>query len=448
VRVSVSDGTVTVLKSLEWRFDLTSGRPRISPDGRYIVYSARAINPSKFPPAPTDPTDSHIYVLAADGSGETEIVKTAGMNGSPVWTPDGKHILFTSDRSGKFDLWSIAVQNGKPSGAASLVAAEIGNVYAMGMHGSSYYYMSRQTGAEYVNIAEFAPSGSNKETRIVHATESFVGIRPAWSPDGKSIAFKRHHPGSSTDYDVVVHSLETGDERTYLTKFGTSGPGQPVWSHDGKTIITGIGSSDTSRSFYRIDLKTGEFKAVPIIGLPPFAFSPDDRTIYASRNDEKNWAKLPAHILSVDVTSGKEKDIFTMPEPGYANLLLTPDGRTLVIWRRLDQVTRMSQIARLNVDGTGYREIYAMAEKDFRGNNFTLTHDGRWILLAKRHDDNWQLIRIPIEGGAPESTGVELDGDLYGRSIDLSPDGSRIAFSTSKRVEELWSLDNVLSALK
>ena len=57
--------------------------------------------------------------MAADGSSETEIVKTAGINTSPVWTPDGKHILFTSDRSGRMDLWSVAVQNGKAIGSPS-----------------------------------------------------------------------------------------------------------------------------------------------------------------------------------------------------------------------------------------------------------------------------------------------------------------------------------------
>jgi Tol biopolymer transport system component len=136
-----------------------------------------------------------------------------------------------------------------------------------------------------------------------------------------------------------------------------------------------------------------------------------------------------------------------MPEPGYAWFLLTPDGRTLVV-NREDLKTRTVHFYRLNVDGTGYREIYSIARKDFQF-NFDLTNDSRWILLAKRNDDNnWQLIRTPIEGGAPESTGVVLDSALYQRSLALSPDGSRIAFTTRKHIEELWTLDNVLSALK
>jgi Tol biopolymer transport system component len=445
-RVTVSDGTVRVLKSLEWRLAGHPVRPVFSPDGRYIVYSALAVNPSKFPPAATDPKDRHIYVLAADGSSETEIVKTAGINQDPVWTPDGKHILFTSDRSGKLDLWSVAMQNGKPVGAASLVSPEIGDINAAGMHGSSYYYWNFQTGNEYVNIAEFAPNGDG-QSRIARATESFVGLLPAWSPDGKSIAFKRHHPGSANDYDVVVHSLETGDERTYLTNFGTTGNGgAPGWSHDGKSIMTGIGHGDGPRSQYRIDLKTGDFKALGIVAGPS-ALSPGDKTLYVARNDEKDWAKLPGRIVAVDLSSGQEKEIFTLPEAGYAELLLTPDGRTLVV-RRADQKAQTMHFYRLNVDGTGYREIYTIAQGDLRGDNFILTKDSRWILLAKKHDDHSELIRIPIEGGAAESTGLELDGTLYQRSLALSPDGSRIAFTTSKHVEELWSLDNVLSALK
>jgi Tol biopolymer transport system component len=448
-RVSVSDGTVKVLKSLEWRFAGGFSPPRISPDGRYIVYNARAVNPSKFPPAATDPKDMHIYVLATDGSGETEIVKTAGLNQNPVWTPDGKHILFTSDRSGKFDLWAVAVQNGKLVGSASLVSSEIGKVGAAGMHGSSYYYWNFQTGAEYVNIAEFSPNGDG-QSRIARPTESFVGERPVWSPDGKSVSFKRHHPGLADRYDLVVHSLETGDERTYLTNLGTSGNGAGgLWFHDGKTIVTGIGSGATGAtwgSFYRIDLKTAEFKALPAASGSS-APSPDDKTLYVARRDPRDSNNTPDHILAVDLTTGQEKEIFTMPEPGFANLLLTPDGRTFVIWRA-DQKTRTVHFYRLNVDGTGYREVYTFAQKDFRGNNFTLTKDGRWILLAKQHDDNWELIRAPIEGGAPESTGVVLDATLYPRSLDLSPDGSRIAFTTRKHIEELWTLDNVLSAVK
>lgn len=105
-----------MLKSLEWRLQ---HNPSLSPDGRYIAYGALTVNPST-PPDPfnLDSRDQHIYILAADGSSETDLTKVAGINVHPVWSPDGANVLFISDRYGSLDLWSIPVQGGKAAGAA------------------------------------------------------------------------------------------------------------------------------------------------------------------------------------------------------------------------------------------------------------------------------------------------------------------------------------------
>ena len=233
----------------------------------------------------------------------------------------------------------------------------------------------------------------------------------------------------------MVHSLETGDERPYLTTLGTSGPGAPIWSRDGKSIMTGTGGS-----FYRIDVRTGEFTKLPSGGYP----SPDDKTLYFAVGDPKDRSSVPDRIVAGDVSSGQEEVLLTMPTPGAVDLRLTPDGRTLVI-RWPEQKTKTVHFARVNVDGTGYREIFSIAQKD-EGGPIALTKDGRWIIFEESHDDKQRLMRLPIEGGKPEFTGVELETRT--QNLDLSPDGSRIAFSNSKVVDEVWALDNVLSALK
>jgi Tol biopolymer transport system component len=448
--VSVTDGSQRVLKSLDWRYRGIGVHPSFSPDGRYIVYHALTINPSQFTAVAADFKDQHIYVLATDGSVETEVVKAAGINQHPVWAPDGKHLLFISDRLGRTDLWSVAVENGKAIGPESLVSSQIGKVSSARLRGNSYYYTSHFH-TEYVNIAESAPRGDN-QSRLIHATESFIGVGPTWSPDGKSIGFKRHHQGTANEYDLVVRSLETGNERTYLTNLGTSGGNGPAWLHDGKAVMTGILKKTKHEqepgdlySPHRVDLTTGEFTAVPHGGRSS-GLSADGKTQYATQQDAKNWDKSPLRIVAVDLSSGQQRLIFTLPEAGYAWAWATWDGRTFVI-RRQDPKTKIIHFYRLDIDGTGYREIYAIAPKEFR-NIFTLTKDGRWLVLAKRSngEKNWQLVRIPIDGGAPEATGVELEDSLS--SMDLSPDGSRIAYTTSKSVAELWTLDNVLSVLK
>ncbi len=117
--VSASDGSVKPLKSLGWRFELGMSLPALSPDGRYIGYAASV---SDRPPgargqadrAGNSPNsgDVHIYVLAADGSSEEiPLVKGASINQHPTWMPDGKSLLFVSDRAGSFGLWSVSLQD-------------------------------------------------------------------------------------------------------------------------------------------------------------------------------------------------------------------------------------------------------------------------------------------------------------------------------------------------
>ena len=447
VRVTVSDGTVKVLKALGWRLN-SSDRPSISPDGQNIAYSALAVNPSKPAPAPSDSKDRHIYVLTADGSSETEIVKTSGINQDPVWTPDGKHILFTSDRSGKIDLWSIAVQRGKVAGVASLVSPDIGDVRAMGIYGGAYYMCPRQPqGVEYIHIVETVPGG-NKQGNSTHETASFVGVAPTWSPDGKSIAFKRHHPGSVDRYDLVVHSLETGNERTYLTNLGTTGNGAPIWFHGGASIMTGIRRADGSGPAYSIDVKTGDFKELPRIhGWS--AVSPDNKTVYYVRRAE------PSRVVSVGLDTGQEQPIFVSPKGTGISIALSPDGRTLALalTRALVGSGVNLELARVSVDGSGFREFYTRPPDHRAGiGHVAWSSDGRSILFDQRQPGgDWGVMRISAEGAGPASLVIAAhlgQGRNGGLSFDPSPDGSYFAFTSSERVTALWALDNVLSALK
>ena len=88
-----------------------------------------------------------------------------------------------------------------------------------------------------------------------------------------------------------------------------------------------------------------------------------------------------------------------MPTPGAVAAYLTPDGRTLVIkWPDLKSKT--VRFARVNVDGTGYREIFSIAQKTAAPT--ALTKDGRWIIFEESHDDKWRIMRLPVEGGKPE----------------------------------------------
>lgn len=227
--VSVADGGVKVLKSLEWRLRIPEAK--LSPDGRHIVYSALVTNP-RSAYGPLDSREQRIYVLAFDGSSETELVKTAGINKTPLWTTAGKHVLFSSDRSGGIGLWSIPVENGKPAGFPSLVSPQIGQIASLGMTRSgAYYYNLLQMGGEQVTVAALGPAASGLGAKVI----SF-GILPAWSPDGKRLAFTRQRRGAGEDtFDLVVQSVETGEESIY--SFDGIQAVTPSWMRDGTSLV-------------------------------------------------------------------------------------------------------------------------------------------------------------------------------------------------------------------
>src|SRR5262249_17341638 len=270
--VSVADGAITVIKSLDRRL---RGNPSLSPDGKYIAYSALVTNPSSAisrtgPFPPLDSTGEHLYILAADGSVETELTKAAGTNRDPIWTPDGAHLLFISDRYGSLDLWSVPVQGGKSTGAAFTVKRDLGNGRPIGMtRAGSYYYIRGQGDIQNISIVEMEPGGGRVQGAVPRIVETLVGAGATWSPDGKVIAFQRPRlgGGSKPEFIRVVHSFETGEERVYDHPGIEAGPAR--WLSDSTGFLEKIQHENGTDSFYRVDMKSGEFREfMPLSALP------------------------------------------------------------------------------------------------------------------------------------------------------------------------------------
>src|SRR5439155_18562910 len=68
--------------------------PDLSADGEWVVYG-------------TFGSQEDIYLVRADGSGLRQLTNDAYKDRRPRWSPDGKRILFDSNRSGRYELWQI-----------------------------------------------------------------------------------------------------------------------------------------------------------------------------------------------------------------------------------------------------------------------------------------------------------------------------------------------------
>ena len=459
--VSLSDGSVRTLKSLGWR--MYGARASLSPDGRYIAYSALTASPDKrLNEAARKSAERHIYVLAADASSETELTRTAAVSdSSPVWTADGSHIVFSSNRSGSgtFGLWSIPVKDGKAVGSPSQLRGNTGDIEPIGISRTgTLYYTSYADGPRTISIA--AVSLGNSTTPQV--TDSVPGTAASWSHDGKTLAMMRPSGDGGSAPKLVLHSIETGEERSYshdrllLTS--------AHWFHDGKRLLVAVADNldevggnaglGGPTPWYSLDRQTGKWTKV----LPadpqrgPVYIGPDDQAIfYIARSTEPG---KPSVVMKIDLATGAKTQVFdfaTLPKGGHAVGNLSPDGR---MWAIRSSIGTDTGVHLVSLNDGSYRELYRGPDQGNVRTGLQWSSDSRTIYWGENDTVNEggrrriRVKQIAASGGPVQFSGVEFDGGDNSYTV-MSPDGSHVVLQTyGGRQRELWAIDNIPALLK
>jgi len=84
--------------------------PQISPDGKHVVYQVTTVSLAE------NTSSTALWVAATDGkTPPRQLTDPKGKrDAGPRWSPDGKHILFESNRSGSSQLWVVPAEGGEP----------------------------------------------------------------------------------------------------------------------------------------------------------------------------------------------------------------------------------------------------------------------------------------------------------------------------------------------
>ncbi len=105
VLIPAAGGAPRVLRSLNWVYPK---RMDVSPDGRWIVYDNFAAEGKP---------ERTIFILAADGSTEKRLVEADGNYLFPMWSGDGRRVLFAGETNGRMDFWAVDMEEGAARGA-------------------------------------------------------------------------------------------------------------------------------------------------------------------------------------------------------------------------------------------------------------------------------------------------------------------------------------------
>jgi TolB protein len=165
---------------------LTFGRgiqefPKWSPDGRWIVYD-RA---DRFPDEPGFHTE--IWIMRADGSHQRRLTKGRS-DYEPVFSPDGRHIVFARNHSGLAEEWraSLRVMTVDGAHARQVVPPTLGLEHPdWSPDGRWITFNTESTFAPNAAVFAVRPNGRDPRQVVRRSDTRFELFKPVWSPDGR-----------------------------------------------------------------------------------------------------------------------------------------------------------------------------------------------------------------------------------------------------------------------
>jgi TolB protein len=221
------------------------GFPALSPDGRKVVFDS---NRRRADGEPFNTSD--LFVMNADGTGQTLLVRGS----SATWSPDGKQIAFHASASGggqpikpdpgaatnDNDIFVLDVGNALNNGARprniTNSPAAIDDDPDWSPNGKTIVFTSHAVTDNPVNSASaeiyaIAADGTGRPARLTNNTEEERA--PAWSPDGKRVVFSCRRSGP--DFEICVMNAD-GTGQVQLTDNDVPDL-TPSWSPDGRKIV-------------------------------------------------------------------------------------------------------------------------------------------------------------------------------------------------------------------
>ncbi len=443
VLISVSDGSVRVLKSLGWRHPANAD---FSPDGRFIVYDREVDRDSR---------DRDVYVITADGARETPLVEDPSVDYVLGWAPDGKHILFASDRTGTLGAWLVPVADGEAAGPPRLTKPDIWGLYPIGFapDGSYYYGVSLSTTDVHVGALDL-------ETGELIAAPTPVDDRrfgnrgsPEWSPDGRYLAYFQSGSlgGRVRDHraTISIRSVDNGETRDITLNLRSLRTIR--WSPDGGHVLFWATDRERKRWLYQVDVQTGA--VVPLLQLGDgqaawwAEWSPDAKNVYYRVNEKVGESGWVCRIVAREMETGSERTLYELTDPRGITWSIdtSPDGQQLAFFE-YEQEPSGSAPVRLMVAPTAGgmpREVHRYGPGEGFPGSLMWSPDGQKLIYLFFSTDGSppSVWAVNLRGGAPQ----RLDLTVQGMSaLSLHPDGRRIAVGAGQSEGEVWVMEDFL----
>ncbi|HXE14513.1 MAG TPA: protein kinase [Bryobacteraceae bacterium] len=384
----------------------------------------------------------------------------------PVWSPDGNYIAFSRALTLEPAATHYAIAIVPSSGGSERQIAEAGMGVSWSKDGSTLALAGEPKGTRGISLLSLKTS---ERREITHPGRYFDTL-PAFSPDGRQIAFTRNFGFSAREIFVISAS---GGQANPLT-FDRQPTYGATWTADGREIVFASSRTRGGESLWRVAAKGGiphrvsvtlegsfypsisrdgnklvytqSFKDTNIYAYegPGFALSrsAENQPLIASshRDDSPSISPDGTGIAFVSKRTGNEEiwlchrrgnnlvQLTSFNGPGVGTPRWSPDGR----WIAFDSLAAGNpNIYIIGVRGGPPRQITTGPHANFMP---SWSPDGKWIYFKSDRSGSAQIWKMPAAGGSASQVTYSGASEAF-----ASPDGKLVYF-TKRPWSAIWSV--------
>jgi Tol biopolymer transport system component len=254
-----------------------------------------------------------IYVLDIDTRILRNLTRSPGNDAFPNWSPDGQSIVFTSEQDHFAPLQQV-----------NIYTASIDGRILTRLTTTPDDYWQPTWSADGGQIAYTLGFGNLWVLDVNEGRPRFLnyGFDPAWSPDGRALAFYMDS-ANTLNSDIYVLDLETGSVRNVTGH--PANDWEPVWSPDGLTLAF-VSSRDGNAEIYTLD--------VAALGSMNILMPPQRLTFHPANDTSPGWSPDGTRIVFDSERDG-DAEIYIMDRDGgrLERLTYHPASDSNPAWR-------------------------------------------------------------------------------------------------------------------
>ncbi|HVO56255.1 MAG TPA: winged helix-turn-helix domain-containing protein [Dongiaceae bacterium] len=427
--------------------------PAISPDGQWVAFRRNSYTPGA----------AGIFVVGRDGETRAQITNNPG-DSNPAWSPDGKYLAFSRISTFEYGIYVVPAAGGTPKSICRDPRKKRGEL-AWTPDGKFIAYSGDSTsGGAQIFLISVENSSIEPLTQPPGQDRDWG---PAFSPDGKRLAFVRGN-GAGFPEEIFVAAANGGEAQQLTTQRGAI-IGPPAWSEDGRTIFF-ASTRDGDPALWKIASAGGPAERVRGTGdstwHPSIAAKTGTLVVQKitrasgiSRLDLPSDAKQHSQTTIITATNGRNEG--PQPSPDGKRLAFMSDrAGSLEIWVSDADGSHATQLTNLDSCGTprwspdgkwivfdataaGRVNVYvvsasggkprALLSDDFANAVPSWSRDGNWIYFSSNRSGQDEVWKVRAEGGTPAK--VTTNGGFAAWEL---PDGSLVYAKTRFDNTELW----------